>query len=75
MLRQREIHVPLNARENCRLSEPWIQKTLEESVLRPKPVFDRLSTPFKMLAAVPASITAREAIGLFSETRCCEVQP
>src|SRR5882672_4200953 len=33
------------------------------------------SIPFKMLAAVPASITARDAIGLFSETRCCDVQP
>src|ERR1700730_5018167 len=33
------------------------------------------STPFKKLAADPHSITARDAYGLFSETKCCEVQP
>src|SRR5437867_589759 len=33
------------------------------------------STPFRMFAAAAASITARDANGLSSETRCCDIQP
>src|SRR5882724_5645477 len=33
------------------------------------------SRPLRILAAAAASITARDAYGLFSETRCCDIQP
>src|SRR5258708_29881438 len=33
------------------------------------------SRPPRILAAAAASITARDAYGLFSETRCCDIQP
>src|SRR5882762_1688659 len=33
------------------------------------------SQPLRILAAAAASITARDAYGLFSETRCCDIQP
>src|SRR5438477_12866572 len=33
------------------------------------------SQPLRIRAAAAASITARDAYGLFSETRCCDIQP
>src|SRR5712692_2555584 len=33
------------------------------------------SHPLRIDAAAAASITAREAYGLFSETRCCDIHP
>src|SRR6266404_7280122 len=33
------------------------------------------SHPLRILAAAAVNITAREACGLFSETRCCDIQP
>src|SRR5467141_4972666 len=33
------------------------------------------SRPLRIVAAAAASITARDAYGLFSETRCCDIHP
>src|SRR6267378_4852351 len=33
------------------------------------------SHPLRIRAAAAANITARDAYGLFSETRCCDIQP
>src|SRR5258708_37878978 len=33
------------------------------------------SHPLRIRAAAAASMTARDAYGLFSETKCCDIQP